>query len=161
MALDPDQVLVRDGGVGDVDRMPWATGDDQREAWRAQARRAESGEVCFLVAEVDGEVVAKAVVDWARGSDGSAWLWMFSVRPDLRSRGIGSVLLREGEERARQRGCPAVDMAVDDDNPRARELYLRRGYAVAGTYVDEYRQLGPDGTPVDVRAPGVVLRKEL
>lgn len=161
MGHAPGPVLVRDGSPADVDRMSWAASEDQREAWREQARNAESGDVCFLVAELDGQVVAKAVLDWARGSDGSAWLWMLSVRPDLRSRGIGTRVLREGESRARLRGCPAVELAVDDANPRARQVYLREGYEVVRPHVDEYQQRRPDGTTVDVRAPGVVLRKEL
>ena len=97
--------------------MTWASTKDLRAAWREQALRAGSGAVCFLVAVTEGQVVGKAVVDWARNADGSAWLWMFSVHPD---------------------------MAVDDDNPRARALYDREGYTVAGPYVDEYELLGAE-----------------
>jgi GNAT superfamily N-acetyltransferase len=139
--------------------MEWASSESLREAWREQARRSDSGEVCFLVAVADGQVVGKAVVDWTHNADGSAWLWMFSVHPDFRSRGIGRLVLMEAEARARLRGCLAVEMAVDDDNPRARDLYLRKGYTVAGPYVDEYSE--PDGSTVHVASPGVLLRKAL
>lgn len=90
--------------------------------------------MCFLVAVDEGQVVGKAVVDWTRNADGSAWLWMFSVHPD---------------------------MAVDDHNPRARALYDREGYTVAGPYVDEYEYSEPSGATVRVASPGVLLRKVL
>ena len=69
--------------------MAWADYEDLRAGWHQQALRVVAGEVCFLVAVTDGLVVGKAVVDWTHNSDGSAWLWMFSVHPDFRSRGIG------------------------------------------------------------------------
>jgi ribosomal protein S18 acetylase RimI-like enzyme len=152
---------VRDGDPSDVDVMTWASSEDLREAWREQARRAGTGEVCFLVAVADGQVVGKAVVDWTHSADGSAWLWMFSVHPDFRSRGVGRLVLAEAEARARLRGCAAVEMAVDDDNPRARDLYVREGYKVSGPYVDEYEYSEPDGVTVRVSSPGVLLRKVL
>jgi len=52
-------------------------------------------------------------------------------------------------------------MCVDDDNPRARDLYLRSGYGVVGPYLDEHDETLPDGTPSHVASPGVLLRKSL
>jgi hypothetical protein len=52
-------------------------------------------------------------------------------------------------------------MCVDDDNPRARDLYLRNGYAIVGPYVDEHDELLPDGTARHVMTPAVRLRKSL
>ena len=95
VAAVADSVVVRDGDLSDVALMTWASTEDLRAAWREQALRAGSGEVCFLVAEADGQVVGKAVVDWTHNVDGSAWLWMFSVHPDFRSRGIGRRVLRK------------------------------------------------------------------
>lgn len=141
--------------------MAWAESEDLRASWRKQALRAGSGEVCFLVAVADGEVVGKAVVDWMHNEDGSAWLWMFSVHPGFRSRGIGHRVLAEAEERARVRGCQAVEMAVDDDNPSARDFYLREGYRWVGPQLDEYQYTEPNGATVRVASPGVRLRKAL
>ncbi|MBK5307949.1 MAG: GNAT family N-acetyltransferase [Frankiaceae bacterium] len=156
-----DPVVVRDGDASDVGRMTWAATEHLRAAWREQAVRAGAGEVCFLVAVVDGHVVGKAVVDWTHNADGSAWLWMFSVHPDFRRRGIGRHVLAEAEDRARLHGCPAIEMAVDDDNPRARDLYVREGYTVAGTHMDEYEYTETSGATVRVASPGALLRKAL
>ena len=155
-----DSVIVRDGDVSDVDAMGWGTSESLRTAWRAQAMRAAKDEVAFLVVVADGQVVGKAVLDWTH-HQGSAWLWMFSVDPRYRSRGIGSRVIVEAETRARERGCEAVEMAVDDDSPRALALYVRQGYAVVGPNLDEYEVPEPDGTSTRVTSPGVLLRKDL
>jgi ribosomal protein S18 acetylase RimI-like enzyme len=151
---------VRHGDVTDVEAMGWSNSESLRAAWRSQARRAETGEVAFLVAVANGKIVGKAVLDWTN-RPGSAWLRMFSVDPRYRSRGIGSRVIVEAEMRARGRGCDAVEMAVDDDNPRALDLYVRQGYTVIGPYLDEHEVREPDGTTTRVTSPGVLLRKDL
>ena len=151
---------MRDGDSSDVDAMGWTTSESLRVAWRSQAIRAAKDEVAFLVVVADGRVVGKAVLDWTHHQR-SAWLWMFSVDPQHRSRGIGSRVIVEAETRARERGYEAVELAVDDDNPRALDLYVRQGYVVVGPYLDEYEVPEPDGTSTRVASPGVLLRKDL
>jgi hypothetical protein len=75
----------------------------------------------------------------------------------------GPVLVRDGSptDVDRMSWAASEDLAVDDDNPRARQIYLREGYEVVRPHVDEYQQRRPDGRTVDVRAPGVVLRKDV
>lgn len=152
-------VVIRDGRPGDVEAMAWARSEDQRDAWRRQADRASVGEVSFIVAEFEGRVVGKAVLDWVHDPDGTPWLWMGSVDPDYRSRGIGTLLLGFAEARAQERGHSSIEMCVDDDNPRARDLYLRSGYVVVGLHVDEYVEVQSGGGVVRVANPGVRLRK--
>ena len=52
-------------------------------------------------------------------------------------------------------------MSVDDDNPRARDLYLRNGYSVVGPYLDVREETLPDGSLVRIETPGWLLRKSL
>lgn len=151
---------MRDGRAGDVDAMRWARSEEQRMEWRRHLERAQTGEADFLVVEVDGRIVGKAVLEWAH-EDGSPWLWLGSVDPEFRSQGLGSLGLAEAERRARARGHHVIEMSVDDDNPRARELYLRCGYTVVGEHLDEHDETLPDGTTVHVASPGVRLRKHL
>jgi ribosomal protein S18 acetylase RimI-like enzyme len=153
--------IVRDGRPGDVDAMGWAGSETQRDEWRHQLSRGQIGEVDFLVVQVGDEIVGKAVLDWTHSPDGPPWLWMFSVDPAFRGRGLGGRGLAEAERRARERGHATIEMCVDDDNPRARDLYLRSGYEVVGPYLDEHDETLPDGTTVHVAAPGVLLRKQL
>lgn len=86
------------------------------------------------------------------------------VRLDRRGRGIGTALIRHAEQLARQRGFEQAVIEVDIDNPRARALYERLGYAesglgvytTSGTYVDD------DGHIVEwTNGPQVQLIKKL
>lgn len=156
-----EEPRIRDGRPGDVELMGWAGSEAQRDEWRHHLARAASGEVDFLVVEVCDRVVGKAVLDWTHNADGTPWLWLGSVDPEFRGRGLGALGLAEAERRARFRGHACIEMCVDDDNPRARELYLRHGYVVVGPYIDEHDETLPDGTTVHVASPGMLLRKQL
>lgn len=50
------------------------------------------------------------------------------VRAEMRGRGVGTALLNAVEQAARDAGCCAVTLEVDDDNHGARRLYERAGY---------------------------------
>lgn len=152
---------IRDGRPGDVERMGWARSDAQRDEWRHHLARAESGEVDFLVVELGDRIVGKAVLDWTHEPDGAPWLWLGSVDPEFRGRGLGTLGLAEAERRARARGRARIEMCVDDDNPRARALYLRHGYVEVGPYEDAHDEVLAEGTTVRVVIPGVLLRKRL
>ena len=165
---------VRDARDGDIEAMTWARSAGQRQEWLGQLARAGRGEVDFLVAELDdlrspvaGSLVAgspvagKAVLDWVHRPGDVAWLQMVSVQPEQRGRGLGSALLAEAERRARARGAVALEMSVEDANPRARGLYERRGYVVTGPWVDEHDETDADGRVRRVSEPGVLLRKSL
>jgi GNAT superfamily N-acetyltransferase len=156
-----DEPTIRDGRPGDVEAMRWARSEEQRDEWRRHLKRAQSDEADFLVIEVGDRIVGKVVLDWTHNADGTPWLWLGSVDPEFRSRGLGTLGLAEAERRARDRGHTRIEMCVDDDNPRARDLYLRNGYAIAGPNVDEHDETLPDGTVVHVAKPGMLLRKSL
>jgi len=156
-----DEPTVRDGRPGDVEAMRWARSEEQRDEWRRHLERAQTDEADFLVIELGDAIVGKAVLDWAHNADGTPWLWLGSVDPDFRSRGLGALGLAEAERRARARGHTRIEMCVDDDNPRARDLYLRTGYEVVGPYLDEHDETLPDGTTLRVATPGARLRKLL
>lgn len=156
-----EELTIRDGRAGDVEAMGWASSEGQRDEWRRHLVRGKSGEVDFLVLEVGDRIVGKVVLDWTHSTDGTPWLWLGSVDPDFRSRGLGGRGLAEAERRARDRGHAVIEMCVDDDNPRARDLYLRNGYTIVGPYLDEHDETLPDGTTKHVATPGVLLRKSL
>jgi ribosomal protein S18 acetylase RimI-like enzyme len=158
--VDPEPI-IRDGRPGDVEAMHWAGSEAQRDEWRRQLARGQIGEVDFLVVQVGEEIVGKAVLDWTHSPDGTPWLWMFSVDPAFRGRGLGGLGLAEAERRARERGHPTIEMCVDDDNPRARDLYLRSGYTIVGPYLDTHDETLPDGSSIRIETPGSLLRKTL
>ena len=52
-----------------------------------------------------------------------------AVHPDCRGRGVGTTLLAAIEQAARDAGCCAVTLEVDQSNLGARRLYERCGFA--------------------------------
>ena len=70
-----------------------------------------------------------------------------AVRPEeLRSRGIGTELVRAAEELARTRGLTTVGIGVGQDNPRAAGLYARLGYRPVTDYLDRWSYQDHGGT---------------
>lgn len=73
---------------------------------------------------------------WAlnRGVDNDRFLVDgISVTRAERGRGVGSLLLAALCDEAREQGYPAIRLDVIDTNWRARALYERHGFTVAGT----------------------------
>lgn len=62
-----------------------------------------------------------------------------AVSPDARGLGIGTRLLEETKDIARELGKQYVRLDVIDRNPRAQELYARLGYGV--TKVQSFRHM--------------------
>lgn len=61
-----------------------------------------------------------------------------AVRPGLRAQGIGTTLLRRVLEEARTLGARRATLEVRASNERARRLYERLGFYVAGVRRDYY-----------------------
>jgi ribosomal protein S18 acetylase RimI-like enzyme len=119
--------------------------------WRPDAARPESDEA------LRRPELSRYVADWSRPGDlgvvaedeepvGAAWWRHFTaadhgygyvnssvpelsmgVLPAHRGRGIGTALLAELMDRARERRLPALSLSVERDNPAAR-LYERAGF---------------------------------
>lgn len=83
---------------------------------------------------------------------GSADVLTIAVAADCWGRGIGSALLEALVGAARRRRCREVFLEVREDNPRARGLYLRRGFVEIGVRRGYYQ-------PANVDA--IVMRKDL
>ncbi|MFJ4767563.1 GNAT family N-acetyltransferase [Streptomyces uncialis] len=77
-----------------------------------------------------------------------------AVDPDLRGRGIGSLLIEEVATVAAERGCREIGLEVIDTNPRARALYERRGFTAVRTERTPYlRRLLGFGAVTTMRRP--------
>lgn len=53
------------------------------------------------------------------------------VAPDARGTGVGSVLLRQAAEVARQEGCLRMTLLTDGDNRAAQRFYARHGFRLS------------------------------
>jgi ribosomal-protein-alanine N-acetyltransferase len=61
-----------------------------------------------------------------------------AIRPDFRAQGIGSALLRHVLGQARELGARRATLEVRASNERARRLYERMGFYVAGNRRNYY-----------------------
>lgn len=65
------------------------------------------------------------------------WLGNFAIRPEYRDKGIGSVVLRLLEKKAKQFNCTRI-YAYTDKNGKRLKFYWRNGYdriSTVGTYL--------------------------
>jgi ribosomal protein S18 acetylase RimI-like enzyme len=85
----------------------------------------------FLVAESNGEVGTKCIVGAVIGAfDGRrAWIYHLAVLPGARNRGVGTLLMREVENRLRADGAIKVNLLVEPGNVNAAQFYEALGYS--------------------------------
>ena len=107
----------------------------------------------YLVAEesVTGTLTGYAGMLFVPGG-GQADVLTIAVAPHRWGHGVGSALLGALIQAADDRGCAEVFLEVREDNPRARGLYLRRGFEEIGVRRGYYQPSGVDA---------IVMRKDL
>ena len=77
-----------------------------------------------------------------------------AVDPDMRGRGVGSLLIEEVAAVAAEQDCREIRLDVIDTNPRARALYERRGFTAVRTEHTPYlRGLLGFGAVTTMRRP--------
>lgn len=82
--------------------------------WRERMVRSER-----LVAERDGRAIGVVSIGTAKGSDSTAELFGLWVHPAARGSGVATRLVKDGAERARQRGKSHLVYWVGTENGRA------------------------------------------
>jgi mycothiol synthase len=81
----------------------------------------------FLVAERDGDMLG---FHWTKiHEDGLGEVYVLGIAPGAQGLGLGNALLVRGLRHLAERGCPAVLLYVDGDNPTALRLYEKAGFA--------------------------------
>ena len=90
------------------------------------ARKSADRNGWFLVGEVNGELIASAMIshDGHRGS-----VYYLAVSPDHRGQGYGAELMQRAEALLRDAGCPKINLLVRDDNSEMIDFYRNRGYS--------------------------------
>ena len=140
MAIEIVQAEVRplhESEVALVERhFPSAIADKHRVRLARQRR----GVSLYLIAWLEGLPVGHVLLKFdGAGTEpvasrlrGCPHLEDLLVRPEWRSRGIGSSLLEAAEQAAMARGCEHIGLSVAAENARARKLYGSRGYVDSG-----------------------------
>jgi ribosomal protein S18 acetylase RimI-like enzyme len=133
-----EQVIVRQVTEEDLPDMEW-NGEYShfRRVYAEAYQRMLRGYTLLWVAELPGtglvgQVFIQLVCDRPELADGDerAYLYSFRVRDPFRGQGLGSRIMDVVEDDLRLRGFQYVTLNVARDNPRAQQLYLRRGYHV-------------------------------
>ena len=124
------------------------------DAWTRQMFAAEFAQPVsrrlYLVAEEGKELVGYAGMMFTGGSQ--ADVVTLAVNPAHWGQGTGMALLTALVDEAEKRGYAEVLLEVREDNPRARQLYLRHGFTEVGIRRGYYQPSGVDA---------VVMRKKL
>ncbi len=154
-------LTVRDLTEADLPACGWYGTATDLAYVAAAIQRARRGEVDYLaVCPPSGLPVAVGGVDYTK-PPGAATIWQLSVQAELRSCGIGSVLIGALEERARGRGFRWVELGVDDNRSRPRGLYERLGYVVSGNEIGSWDQAAADGSTTRYETRITLMRKQL
>jgi len=114
---------------------------------------AHPRKVILVAVSEDDVPVGKIHIHLDHGN-GAVWLEAAAVPRPLQGQGIGTTLVGAAEAFAAERGYRAVELGVEDSNPKARGLYDRLGYRSVSRNDFQY-----GGAPVP--NPGVTMRKEL
>jgi ribosomal-protein-alanine N-acetyltransferase len=124
------------------------------DAWTPEMFAAEFAQPpsrrLYLVAEAGNALIGYAGMMFTGGSQ--ADVVTLAVNPARWSQGTGTALLMALVDEAGKRGYEEVLLEVREDNPRARQLYLRHGFTEVGIRRGYYQPSGVDA---------VVMRKEL
>jgi ribosomal-protein-alanine N-acetyltransferase len=124
------------------------------DAWTPEMFAAELAQPAsrrlYLVAEEGTALVGYAGMMFTGGSQ--ADVVTLAVSPARWGQGTGTTLLTALVDEAAKRGYEEVLLEVREDNPRARQLYLRHGFTEVGIRRGYYQPSGVDA---------VVMRKAL
>jgi len=126
-----------------------------------ELERARGGTVDHLVVCTPvGLPVAKGAVNYEEKPEAGV-IWTLSVRRELRSLGIGTVLISAAEDRIRARGLRRAEVGVEENNPRARALYERLGYQAYGSECASWEYQAEDRTVKLYETTCTTMRKDL
>jgi GNAT superfamily N-acetyltransferase len=163
------KVEIRPGSAADLAVLVAVLG--QRHFFTDRlARQQRSGGV-LLVAWLDGRPAGDVFLEGEPADEpavrrhlpGVPRLVHLEVLGPLQGRGIGTALIRAGEDTARRLGHEQLALGVGLDNPDARRLYVRLGYVDwgHGTVVGTWLERDHDGPPVTVSEVCDMLVKRL
>lgn len=173
MTLSLPRVSVRACTPDDVDlleRVIPSPGLSRFHESRFADHRA--GACTYLIAWMGARPVGHLVLKWYGADEARVRALLPEVPeinalgvspPERRGQGVGTLLIRDAERRASERGYARIGLAVAIDNLRAERLYRRLGYADwgHGTVDGSWRYLSDSGDEVVVTETTNYLVKEL
>jgi ribosomal protein S18 acetylase RimI-like enzyme len=112
-------------------------GRDSRESIR---RELLSGEVDFLVAESNGQIVGSILCT----NDGrKLWINRLCVLPAWQRKGLAGELLKEAEKQADSKGLTVIACLIHEDNSPSRDFFVKKGYELDRDVLYYSKRKGP------------------
>lgn len=164
-----DQLIIRPVTEADLPKLEWEGEYTHfRRVFADAFQRMCRGFSILWVAELPdigliAQVFIQFTCDRPELADGfeRAYLYSFRVRDAYRSKGVGSYLMDVVEADLRKRGFQYVTLNVARDNPRAQQLYLRRGYHVTAPEPGIWSYPDENGVWHQVKEPAWRMEKEI
>lgn len=127
--------------------------DDERTSDAELAATIADEKARVLLARIDGRLAGTVTIRDL--GDGTAYLGMLCVDPELQAEGLGRALIADAEAMAAEDfGAKVMTMTVIDARAELIAYYERRGYTRTG-------ELRPFPLPVDVPFKMVVLERRI
>jgi N-acetylglutamate synthase-like GNAT family acetyltransferase len=126
--------LVNSAYRGDTSRKGWTTEADLLDGIRIDEEMLkqyfeDDNSTILTSTDHDGEITGCV---YLKKEQDRLYLGMLTVSPDLQAQGIGKLLLKASEEKARQKGCKSIVMTVITRRHELIEWYKRNGYVETG-----------------------------
>ncbi|OOQ57960.1 aminoglycoside 6'-N-acetyltransferase [Mucilaginibacter pedocola] len=146
MQLETLSVDNLDALIGLVNEL-WPDTDinEEREAYRAAMGSAK--EVCYLLKD-QGEYIAFTHLtlrhDYVEGTETSpvGYLEAIYIKPQFRKMGVASILLKAGEEWAKQKGCTEMASDTETENVASIAFHTKAGFTEANRIVCFVKRIG-------------------
>ena len=155
-------IRIRDLTHSDLPHCTWSGSALHLSSVAKELDRVAAGAAGYL-AVCAGKTdlpVAIGGIDYEQ-APGAGMIHQLATLPALQSCGLGTALIGAAEDRIRARGLPRAELAVEHDNPRARALYERLGYAAFDDRPDAWDEEAPDGTLRRYETMCTIMAKEL
>ena len=106
---------------------------DQEAEWLSDVLlRLEKDQIFFLVAELDGKVVASSDLYLGRGSEKHSGAVGIGIQKGFRDLGIGTWMMRTMVQEAQRIGLKVLVLSVFATNERAIHVYEKLGFVPTG-----------------------------
>ena len=109
--------------------MHWGFSPNTVEEIKQRVMMERSGEKGILLIRKQSSIVGYNWTLFAnKNNDSIGWISMTGVEPDYRGKSLGRSIVLMGMHDLIKRGADSIELEVDSENVRARELYLSLGF---------------------------------
>jgi ribosomal protein S18 acetylase RimI-like enzyme len=129
--------LVNAAYRGDTSRKGWTTEADLLEGMRVDedmlTQYLQQENSVILTCKDEADKMIGCV--YLKKEKELLYLGMLTVDPELQAKGIGKMLLKASEQRARKEGCSAIVITVISERHELVSWYERKGFVKTGETV--------------------------